>query len=123
MLLYIHTVYWLNFGMSSNRISAVANTRLSSKQIAFRYRTTDSANSVTRETAKRLAERLGVNETQVIHYALRELAVKLLPDYEATESPTAGRQQLTLADRLKMFDPERHGGEVMVSGRVGIERF
>ena len=101
----------------------MANTRLSSNQLAFRYRTTDSANGVTRQTAKRMADRLGVNETQVIHYALREHAVKLLPQYEADESPAAGRRQLTLADRLKLFDPERHGGEVMVSGRVGIERF
>ena len=101
----------------------MTNTRLSSSQIAFRYRTTDSVNGVTRETAKRLADRLGVSETQVIHYALRELAVKLLPRYEADECPAAGRQQLTLADRLRLFDPERHGGEAMVSGRVGIERF
>jgi hypothetical protein len=30
---------------------------------------------VTRNTAKRLAERLGVDETQVIHLALHEMAV------------------------------------------------
>ena len=40
----------------------VANT-----QIAFRYRSQDSATGVTRTTAKRLAEVLGVDETQVIH--------------------------------------------------------
>lgn len=101
----------------------MANARLSSNQIAFRYRITDSANGVTQETAKRMAARLAVDETQLIHYALRELAVKLLPHYEASEGPAAGRQQLTLADRLKLFDPERHGGEAVVSGRVGIERF
>ncbi|MFM9885193.1 MAG: hypothetical protein ACKVQT_19385 [Burkholderiales bacterium] len=51
-------------------------------QIAFRYRTTDSVTGITRETAKRIAERLGVDETQAIHLALRELALKVLPQYE-----------------------------------------
>jgi hypothetical protein len=35
-------------------------------QIAFRYRPQDSATGVTRTTTKRLAEVLGVDETQVI---------------------------------------------------------
>jgi len=45
-------------------------------QIAFRYRQHDSATGVTRTTTKRLADVLGVDETQVIHLALRELAIK-----------------------------------------------
>ena len=43
-------------------------------QIAFRYRPKDSATGVTRTTTKRLADVLGVGETQVIHLALHELA-------------------------------------------------
>ena len=54
-------------------------------QIAFRYRAQDSATGVTRTTAKRLADVLGVDETQVIHLALHELATKFLPQYEADE--------------------------------------
>ena len=61
-------------------------------QIAFRYRAIDSATGVTRETAKRLAERLGVDETQAIHQALHELAVKLLPQYEADEGALTAAQ-------------------------------
>lgn len=57
----------------------------SSTQIPFRYRGQDSAIGVTRTTAKCLAEVLGVDETQVIHMALHELAIKLLPQYEADE--------------------------------------
>ena len=30
---------------------------------------------------------------------------------------------LTLEQRLARFDPERHGGEAMVSGNVGAERW
>lgn len=51
-------------------------------QISFRYRPQDSVTGVTRTTAKRLAEVLGVDETQVIHLALHELAAKFIPQYE-----------------------------------------
>ena len=61
-------------------------------QIAFRYRPADSTTGVTRDTAKRLAERLGVDETQAIHLALHDMAVKLLPQYEADEGPLTAAQ-------------------------------
>jgi antitoxin MazE len=31
--------------------------------------------------------------------------------------------RLTLEQKLKAFDPQRHGGEVMVTGRAGAEVF
>lgn len=34
-----------------------------------------------------------------------------------------GKPKLTLAQKLKAFDPARHGGEVAASGRVGAEVF
>jgi hypothetical protein len=61
-------------------------------QIAFRYRPADSATGVTRDTAKRIAERLGVDETQAIHLALHDMAVRLLPQYEADEGPLTASQ-------------------------------
>jgi hypothetical protein len=61
-------------------------------QIAFRYRNVDSATGVTRETAKRLAERLGVDETQAIHRALHELATRVLPQYESEGGPLTAAQ-------------------------------
>ena len=64
-----------------------SRSHLTARQIAFRYRVTDSASGVTRETAKRLAQRLGVDETQAIHLALHELAVKILPQYAADDGP------------------------------------
>lgn len=69
-----------------------ARATTNSNQIAFRYRLTDSAAGVTRETAKRLAEYLGVDETQAIHRALREMAVKVLPQYEADDGPLTATQ-------------------------------
>ena len=62
-------------------------TRSTVDQIAFRYRQADSTTGVTRDTAKRIAERLGVDETQAIHLALHDLAIKLLPQYEADDGP------------------------------------
>ncbi len=34
-----------------------------------------------------------------------------------------GEPKLSLAQKLAAFDPERHGGEVMATGRVGREVF
>jgi hypothetical protein len=81
------------------------SARSISNQIAFRYRSTDSATGVTRATAKRLAEQLGVDETQAIHRALRELAVKLLPQYEADEG------QLTAAQVVQIKERAPQGGK------------
>ncbi len=35
----------------------------------------------------------------------------------------AGKPKLTLAQKLKAFDPQIHGGEAMAAGRVGAEVF
>ncbi len=72
----------------------------STRQIAFRYRTTDSVSGVTRDTAKRLAQHLGVDETQVIHLALHEMAVKLLPQYAADDGPLTATQLQQIRKRV-----------------------
>jgi hypothetical protein len=69
-------------------------------QIPFRYRVVDSTTGVTRETARRLADRLGVDETQAIHLALRDMAVKLLPQYEADEGPLTAAQVRQIKKRV-----------------------
>jgi hypothetical protein len=74
-------------------------TRNISDQIAFRYCTKDSATGITRETARRLAAQLGVDETQAIHMALYELAVKILPQYEADDAPLTSDQLRRTARR------------------------
>jgi hypothetical protein len=69
-------------------------------QIAFRYRAVDSATGVTRATAKRLAEHLGVDETQAIHRALHELALKVLPQYQADDGPLTATQLRQIKKRV-----------------------
>ena len=75
-------------------------TRSSTHQIAFRYRPADSTTGVTRDTAKRLAECLGVDETQAIHLALHDMAVKLLPQYEADDGPLTVAQMRQIKKRV-----------------------
>ena len=78
---------------------------MTAEQIAFRYRVTDSPSGVTRETAKRIAEHLGVDETQAIHLALHELAARILPQYEPDDGPLNAaqlRQIKKLAPQGKM---------------------
>ncbi len=80
-------------------------------QIALRYRPRDSATGVTRTTTKRLAETLGVDETQVIHLALHELAAKFLPQYGADDGPLTKAQR----SQVKKSAPKAKGGKVRSS--------
>jgi DNA-binding MurR/RpiR family transcriptional regulator len=80
-------------------------------QIAFRYRTQDSATGVSRATATRLAETLGVDETQVIHMALHELAAKYLPQYEADEGALTPDQ----LSQIRQSAPQAKGGTIRSS--------
>jgi len=82
--------------------------RTATAQIAFRYRPQDSATGVTRTTTKRLAEVLGVDETQVIHLALHEMATKFLPQYQADEGALT-KVQLS---QIKKSAPKPKGGTV-----------
>ena len=70
-------------------------------QIVFRYRAVDSATGVSRKTAKRLAQQLGVDETQAIHRALHELAVKVLPQYEEDDGRLAAAQVRQIKKRVR----------------------
>ena len=73
--------------------------RSMANQIAFRYRSIDSATGITREKAKRLAEHLGVDETQAVHRALHELAVKMLSQYGADDGPLTSVQLRQIKER------------------------
>lgn len=80
-------------------------------QIVFRYRLKDSATGVTRSTAKRLADALGLDETQVIHLALHEMASKLLPQYEADDGALSKSQ----LKQIKKSAPKINNGVIRSS--------
>lgn len=60
-------------------------------KLLFRYRPADNLNGVSRTTVESLAAALGLNETQVIHYALKQLAKSLLPSYEQDDGPLTAK--------------------------------
>ena len=67
--------------------------------ILLRYRDKDTAYCVTRKTTTRLAQTLGLSETQVVHVALANLARQTLPRYEADNGPLTP-EQLAAIDKL-----------------------
>ena len=85
--------------------------KAAASQIAFRYRPIDSATGVTRSTTQRLAKTLGVDETQVIHLALHELAAKVLPQYLADHGPLTPSQR----SQIKKSAPKAKGGIIRSS--------
>lgn len=60
--------------------------------ILLRYRKKDSALGVSREKAAKLAESLGVSETQLMYMALAQLARQTLPRYEVDNGPLTNAQ-------------------------------
>lgn len=68
--------------------------------ILLRYREQDSALGVSRATALKLADALGVTETQVVHVALAQLARQTLPRYEADHGPLTDEQYREIAKRV-----------------------
>jgi hypothetical protein len=60
--------------------------------ILLRYRDRDSAFGVSRKTTVRMADALGVSETQVIHVALAHFARQTLPRYELDNGPLTDEQ-------------------------------
>jgi hypothetical protein len=78
--------------ISISSILTMPTKAATANQIAFRYRGADSPTGVTRQTAKRIADKLGVDETQAIHLALHELAVKVLPQYAPDDGPLSAAQ-------------------------------
>ena len=64
--------------------------------ILLRYRDKDTAYGVTRTTTTRLAETLGLSETQVVHVALANLARQTLPRYELDDGPLTDEQMAAI---------------------------
>jgi hypothetical protein len=60
--------------------------------ILLRYRDKDTPYGVTRNTTTKLAETLGLSETQVVHVALANLARQTLARYEVDTGPLTEEQ-------------------------------
>ena len=64
-----------------------SSTRRRTPNVILRYRERDTPYAVSRKTTTRLADTLGMTETQVIHLALAELAARHLPQYTPDDGP------------------------------------
>ena len=72
------------------------------KAVLFRYRDVDSVVGVSRGTAGKLARKLGLNETQVLHFAMASLARMELPQYEPDDGPLSKGD----LDAIRRLEPQ-----------------
>ena len=70
--------------------------------MVFRFRDADTRFGVSRHTTARLAKQLGMTETEVIHFAIAQLAQAQLPAY-APDDAALTRKQL---ERIKRLEPQ-----------------
>ena len=61
-----------------------------------------------------VAKSVGFKVGQPVEVSVQESTVVVTP---------IGEPRLTLAQKLALFDPDRHGGEVMAVARIGSEVF
>lgn len=81
-----------------------------------------SVNQTVQEWGNGLAVRITAPVARAARFS-RGLPIKVEVVDGGVFLRTAGEPKLTLAQKLKAFDPAIHGGEVMATGRVGAEVF
>jgi hypothetical protein len=69
-------VEWDTKAAARERREKSAKRLSSSEEVTFHYCEADRAPGVTRQTVQRLATQIGIDENQVIHQALYELATR-----------------------------------------------
>lgn len=73
-------------------------------KLLLKYRERDTVTGATRATTKWLAKVLGLNETQVIHLALAQLAKNVLPAYDPDNGPLKPRE----IEAIRKLAPQDH---------------
>ena len=79
--------------MASRPFAKSPKRKAAPSAVLLRYRETDSAFGVSRNTTTKLAKNLGLTETQVIHVALAQFARQTLPSYEPDDGPLTEAQR------------------------------
>lgn len=77
-------------------VAATPSAHEKVKKLLVSFRSRDGIFGVTRNTMRKLAAELNLNETQVVHVALRRLADSVLPAYEADDGPLSAQQLATI---------------------------
>ena len=84
--------------------------------------TTVSVDQTVQEWGNGLAVRITAPVAKAARFS-RGLPIKVEVVEGGVFLRTLGKPKLTLAQKLKAFDPDIHGGEVMATGRIGAEVF
>lgn len=80
------------------------------------------ANLTVQQWGNSLAVRIPAAIARKVHFVVGQPVEISVEDFGLVVHPK-GSPKLSLAQRLAVFDPERHGGEVVTSGRIGAEIF
>lgn len=67
-----------------------------------------------------LAVRIPANVARAAHFS-EGLAVEVVVDDVGVTVKPVGQRSLTLAEKLALFDPAKHGGEAMPVTPIGVE--
>ena len=67
-------------------------TRTAPKRFLFQLRSVDNEFGVSEETFSRLMAELSLNQTELVHKALRNLAKEVLPAYQQDDGPLTDAQ-------------------------------
>jgi antitoxin MazE len=81
-----------------------------------------SVDQVVQEWGNGLGVRITAPIAKAAHFA-RGLPIKVEVVEGGILLRAVGEPKLTLAQKLKAFDPIIHGGEMIASGRIGAEAF
>ena len=82
---------------------------MSNAALLLKFKNSDTENTVTRATVRKMSAVLGFNDTQLVHYALARLRAEVLPAYEADDgllSATTIKKLKKLTDQ-KAYKPTR----------------
>jgi len=77
---------------TSEKIKNTHLKRESPSTMLLKFKHTDTVMGVQKQTVKRMAELLGFNETDVVHFALSKLAREVIPAYEMDNGPLTQSQ-------------------------------
>ena len=74
------------------KITTSHSKRETPSTMLLKFKHKDTVMGVQKQTVKRMAELLGFNETDVVHYALSKLAREVIPAYEIDDGPLTESQ-------------------------------
>ena len=74
------------------KITTSHSKRETPTTMLLKFKHKDTVMGVQKQTVKRMAELLGFNETDVVHYALSKLAREVIPAYEIDDGPLTASQ-------------------------------